>query len=159
MKPYRFRLMTLQRVRERNRDALRQQLGDANRAAAVLQEEADRIEGEIEQARQQVTATTREATLNVNAILQAQRYELLLQTNLQDIAGKLQEVEKEIERRRLAVVEAEREVRVLEILDEKGREKHRQELMVAEQKITDEVASNLIWRRRAKVEAAAERDW
>ena len=59
--------------------------------------------------------------LDVNRLLEAQRYELLLKAQSQELAKQAILLAAETERRRQMLVEADREVRVLELLDERHR--------------------------------------
>ena len=63
--------------------------------------------------------------LDVNRLLEAQRYELLLKAQSQELAKQAMLLAAETERRRQMLVEADREVRVLELLDERHRQRTR----------------------------------
>jgi flagellar FliJ protein len=84
----------------------------------------------------------------VDSLLQTHRYELVLSTKRKQLATQIQQVQTEIERRRLVVVEADRQVRVLEKLRERQALHHRQETDRQEAKLYDEMAVIGFSRRR-----------
>ena len=145
MAKYRFRLQTLQKVREAHRDQQRAALAEAFRAEQLLAE--NRAELVIEE--QQLRELQREATsgqyLDVNRLLEAQRYELLLKAQSMELAKQAILLAAETERRRQLLVEADREVRVLEMLDERNRQTHERNQQRAETKRLDEAAT-VRWR-------------
>ncbi len=72
--------------------------------------------------------------------MNARRYELLLRAQQQDLLQQQQVVDAELLRRHQALVEANREVRALELLREKQWARHRDEEARQEMKQLDEVA-------------------
>ena len=83
-------------------------------------------------------------------MLEAQRYDLLLKAQSQEPAKQAVLLEVETERRRQALVEADREVRALELLDERQRRAHIREQQQAETEQLDEAAT-VRWRLGRKV--------
>jgi flagellar export protein FliJ len=79
--------------------------------------------------------------LDVNRLLEAQRYELVLKARGQEIANQRALLETETERRRQALVEADREVRAMDLLDERQRREHQRKARRAEHKQLDETAA------------------
>jgi len=142
MNTFRFRLATLLRLREAARDERRGRLAEAQRAEDVVVERLREIDAELaEQRLVPVTATAPGRRINLDQLLDAERYELLLRTERLGVERQRAEISEEIERRRQALVAADREVRVLERLRE-----HQEELFRAEQnrrdiRLLDEVAT------------------
>ncbi len=140
MVKYKFRLAVVQKLREARRDQCRAALAEAFRAEQVLA--ANRAELAAEETA--LRALQRSAAvgryLDVNRLLEAQRYELLLKARSQEIAKQATLLDAEIERRRQALVEADRAVRVLELLDERHRREHRRRLARLDTKLLDEAA-------------------
>jgi len=122
MAKYRFRLETLQRVREARRDEHRAALAESFRAEQILAESRAAVAAEVAEMREIQRAAAAEEYLDVNKLLEAQRYELLLKARGEELAKQAVLVAAESERRRQVLVEADREVRVLEKLDERHRE-------------------------------------
>ena len=58
--------------------------------------------------------------LDVNGLLTSQRYQLALQAQFRTLAEQAAKLAEEVESRRNAVVEADREVRVLDKLEERN---------------------------------------
>jgi len=145
MSKYRFRLETLRKLRVAHRDQLRAALADAYRAEEVLAERRAGLVAEHEALRGiQRTALTA-AYVDVNQLVDAQRYEMVLKSDEGQLAVQTSRLAGEVERRRQAVVEADRAVRVLDLLDERRRREHQQRQQRLEVKQLDESA---ITRRR-----------
>jgi flagellar FliJ protein len=142
MAKYTFRLATLQKVREARRTQQRQALADAFRAEQVLMETRAANAAEETELREMQRLAVAEKYLDVNRLLEAQRYELLLKAREQELAKQATLLAAETERRRQLLVEADRDVRVLEKLDERHREEHNRRRQRMELKELDEAASN-----------------
>jgi flagellar export protein FliJ len=139
MPPFRFRLQTLERLREAARDACREQLADALRVDDRLREQETELQTQIALARslQIVPAGGR---VDVDRLLQAQRYEASVTLEVRHVQDQRKQLAAEIERRRAALVEADREVKSLEKLKEARLAEHRQQEQRQEMKLLDEVA-------------------
>ena len=145
MAKYKFRLETLQQVREARRDEQRAALADAFRAEQVLAGYRAELAAESESLRELRRSASAGRYLDVNRLLEAQRYELLLKARSQELAKQAVLLAAETERRRQMLVESDREVRVLELLDERHNKEFKQEQQRLETKQLDEVATNR-WR-------------
>jgi flagellar export protein FliJ len=145
MAKYKFRLDTLQKVREAHRDQQRASLAEAFRAEQVLAENRAQLVVEEQELRKLQRSATTGQYLDVNRLLEAQRYELLLKAQSQELAKQALLLAAETERRRQTLVEADREVRVLELLDERHSDAHNRDEQRAETKRLDE-AANVRWR-------------
>lgn len=141
MLPFRFRLATLQRLREADRDERRTQLADAERAEDIVRARIGEIDGELARLRGEAARLSRPGAINVDALMETERYELLLAAERQSAMHQQKLVSEEVERRRLALVAADREVRVLERLRETQQQRHRQEAERQERKQLDETAT------------------
>lgn len=145
MAKYKFRLNTLQKVREAHRDQQRASLAEAFRAEQVLAENRAQLADEERELRELQQSAIEGQYLDVNRLLEAQRYELLLKAQGQELAKQAVLLAAEAERRRQILVEADREVRALELLDERHRSAHDREEQRAETKRLDDVAT-VRWR-------------
>jgi flagellar protein FliJ len=141
MSKYRFRLATLEKMRIAQRDQLRTSLAEAYRAEQVLNERRVEFVAEVAALRESQRSALATPTLDVNQLVEAQRYAMVLQAQDRQLKDQAARLAVEIERRRLAVVEADRAVKVLEKLDETRRAEHRKEEARRESKLLDEVAS------------------
>jgi flagellar FliJ protein len=145
MAKYKFRLETLQKVREARRDQQRAALAEAFRAEQVLAEHRAVLAREEEELLKLQRSAAAGKYLNVSQLLEAQRYELVLKARGAELARQQAALAVETERRRQVLVEADRDVRVLELLDERHRREHGRAAQRADVKQLDEAAS----RRRA----------
>jgi flagellar export protein FliJ len=141
MARYAFRLKPLQKVREARRDEMRVALAEAFRAEQILAENKAEIEVELGRLRVLQRTATAGKYLDVNQLLEAQRYELLLKARSQELAKQAILLSAETERRRQHLVEADREVRVLEMLDERHQSEFNKEQQRAETKQLDDLAT------------------
>src|SRR5262245_26709772 len=119
MSAFRFRLETLLRLRMAERDQRRADLAKALRAEELLQNEQRQIETEQVQVRVAVRERSAPGMADVDALLRTNRYQLVLKSRHGQLDQQLTQVRAEIERRRLVLVEADRQVRVLEKLRER----------------------------------------
>jgi flagellar export protein FliJ len=143
MSRYKFSLETVQKVRAARRDQSRGALADAFRAEQVLAENRAALAAEQAELRGLQRAAAAERHLDVNRLLEAQQYELVLRARQQELARQGSLLSVETERRRLALIEAEREVRVLELLDDRHRRAHQRRQERLETKQLDEVAAGM----------------
>jgi len=127
-------------MRIAERDQRLAELAKALRAEEVLRAEDRQV------AHEQAIVAVRSQALkspgagDVDGLLQTHRYELVLSATRKQLATQIQQVQAEVERRRLVVVEADRQVRVLEKLKERQSQAHRRETDRHEAKIFDEMA-------------------
>lgn len=141
MAKFRFRLATLQKLREIQRDELRAKLAEAVQAQQILEEQLAQVTVDIADLqalrRQEVTS----GQVQVESLLQAQRYQGVLLAQQATMREQSRLLMAEVERRRVAVVEADRQVKVLEKLHERKLDEFRQDQQRAEFKVLDEVAA------------------
>jgi flagellar protein FliJ len=146
MARFTFRLATLLRLRESERDQRRAELAQAYHADDILRQQDE----DLERERIGLLAISREAagpgTVDIDRLIQTQRYELLLKTHQQQLRRQREAVAAEIGRRRETLVRANREVRILENLREKQAQRHREEEGRRETKRLDEVATQRVGR-------------
>jgi len=81
------------------------------------------------------------ATSNVNQLLETQRYHSVLRAQESTMQAQSSLLEAEVLRRREALVEANRQVGLLDKLEQRQLNAHRQQLQRAETKELDEIAS------------------
>jgi len=141
-----FRLEPLLKLRQARRDECRAALAEALRVDEVLRKQLDGLARELEALREFCRRKSAPGGLDIDRLVEAQRYELVTRGQQQNVAQQRQTVAAEIERRRQALVEADREVHVLEKLRERQAEAHRREEELREIKRLDEVASQQAFR-------------
>ena len=138
MAQFQFRLATLLRLRELARDERRLQLAEALRLIDQLRSRCEEIEAMLrDNQRLQAPAT---GPLDADRLLNATRYELVLRAEQRALQVQEASLAAEVEKRREALVAANREVRSLELLREKQRERHAEQEEQFARKDLDEIA-------------------
>jgi flagellar FliJ protein len=140
MSPFRFRLETLLRMRLMERDQRRAELAKALRAEALLRQQQHALRVDRAQLVGQSRQLKAPGTANVEALLHTHRYELVLVAQERQLSAQLVQIEAETERRRLLLVEADRQVRVLEKLRDRQSLAWRQQDERLQTKQFDEMA-------------------
>lgn len=149
MAPFTFRLATLLRLRESIRDQRRQDLAQALRAEELLRQEQQRVEDELRQLTERARQAAVPGEVHVDMLLEAERFELVLLARRRLLASQQETLQAEIQRRRAALVEANRQVQVLQRLRQRQAERHRQEENRREVLALDEVAQRQAYAREA----------
>src|SRR5262245_48745691 len=114
-----FRLHTLLRLRIAERDERRADLAKALRADEMLQMEQVRLTVEQAELAHRQRSLKSPGAANIDALLSTHRYEVVLEAQARQLSSQRTQVAAEIERRRLVLVESDRQVRVLEKLRER----------------------------------------
>jgi flagellar export protein FliJ len=141
MSKYRFRLETLEKLRIAERDQRRAALADGYRAEQILVDQRMALAAESAALRESQRTALASPYMNINQIVEAQRYDSVLYAQQNLLKEQAARLAVEVERRRLAVVEADRAVRVLDKLDERRRDEHRKQQERVEHRQLDEIAS------------------
>ena len=140
MPKFQFRLATVLRLRESVRDERRNQLAQALQAEQMLIDRIESLDAELTSLRQAAHRTV-DNKVNLDRLLDAERYELVLKAERQSIVAQRSTLEAELQRRRDVLVQADRDVRVLERLRDVQAERHRYEEIYRETQQLDEVAA------------------
>jgi flagellar FliJ protein len=142
MKKFNFRFTTLLKLREADRDQKRSELADAQRALEMIDQRVAELEQEMNAARKIIQDTASVGEVAVDVLLDNQRYELMLLAERKSVDPQRVQVAEETDRRRLALVESDRQVKTLEKLREKQQDRHRSEEEKLATKQLDEVAQH-----------------
>jgi flagellar FliJ protein len=137
---FQFRLQTLLRLRLAERDQRRADLAKALRAVEMLRGEERALVQQQAEAAEGGRQLKSPGKADVESLLRTHRYEVVLTAQRRQLAAQIAQVEVETERRRLVLVEADRQVRVLEKLRERQAAAHRKETQRQEVKQFDETA-------------------
>jgi flagellar FliJ protein len=140
MPKFNFRLATFLKLREAFRDERQAELAEVYRADEILVERDGEVRREMAAQQQSARQGVAPGPVNVDRLIGVQRYDLELRGRLALLAHQRQLLSGEIQRRRQALVEANREVRVLEKLRDKQAEKFRAAENYRETKQLDEIA-------------------
>ena len=140
MSSFRFRLETLLRLRLADRDLRRQELAKAQRAEDTLLGQADTLAREQNDVQELSRKLASPGAADVDRLIASHRYELVLRARSQQLVNQIEQVRGEVERRRQVLVEADRQVRVLEKLRDRQQAAHQARAEKFEQKQLDEQA-------------------
>jgi flagellar FliJ protein len=140
MIPYRFRLAVLLKLRVQERDQRRMEYGQALEAERILALRRDELLAERRTTDEASRQAKSPGAANVDALQQLQRYVLLLQGQLAALNKQIEQVAAEVQRRREALVEADRQVKTLEKLRDKQLAAHEHKALALEGKELDELA-------------------
>jgi flagellar export protein FliJ len=153
MAKFKFRLTTLLKIREATRDERQAELAEAYRADDILVERLRQISGEFGALLEECRKAAGPGAVNIDRLLEAQRYEVMLRAYEKQTLEQRRRLAEEIERRREALLAANREVRVLEKLREHQLERHREEENRRDIKRLDEIAQQRAAANMAEAEA------
>jgi flagellar export protein FliJ len=141
MRQFTFRLETVLKLREQEREDRKRDLQQAYAARDILSQQQNALEME----RKNLDATLRKSLLqgNIDAdhMLACRRYETVLNAQRDYLVQQLAAIDAEIEKRQQALVEANRAVRILELLREKQRADHEKHEKSREIKELDEIGN------------------
>jgi flagellar protein FliJ len=140
MAKFRFRLASLLHLREAARDERQAALAEVFRLDEMLEERQGNVRREMDLAKQMARRGSSPGPIDVDQLVETQRYELTMKAQLGQLEQQRRMVAAEVERRRAALVEANREVRVLEKLRENQAQQFRAEEERLDIKRLDEVA-------------------
>lgn len=110
-----FRLATLLKIRERDRDLAAKALQDVRLAIERL----DEAQKEIDESNRLMNNTRKQSSfgaIDLHQILDAQRYQLVLSAQSAQIADHKGKLNQELERRQFALVQSQKAVKSLEKL-------------------------------------------
>lgn len=141
MTTFRFRFATLKQLRISHRAQRQGELSKAIEALEILEGQETDLLTQTAEAVDSSRAVVQPGNLNVDSVLGLQRHRMLLKGLIDQLRLRMKDVKAEIERRRELLVEADRQVRVLEKLEEKLAAAHATEQLAIEQKLMDELAT------------------
>ncbi|MGW8256825.1 MAG: hypothetical protein ACWGMZ_05005, partial [Thermoguttaceae bacterium] len=125
MAKFKFRLATLLKLREAARDERRTQLAQAFRADEILQDHQDQVADEFDSLKKLCRKAGGPGSVDLDLLLESQRYEVVLKIHQRRLNEQRQQLALEIERRRAALLTANREVQILEKLREHQAREHK----------------------------------
>jgi flagellar export protein FliJ len=137
--PFRYRFQSLLKQKLYFFERAQLALAEARQAYQRVEAERDRCLEEI-RSHNEIIETGREKGLPVLRYLTLMEYLAFLEQQLQTIEVQLQQAAREVEEKKNALLEREREVKMLETLEENDKRQYRYEKLQREQKQVDEVA-------------------
>jgi flagellar protein FliJ len=144
MGQFQFSLRQIKKLKEANRNQAADSLQQAMLATQQLEMQIDSLHSDLnEQASIQNRSSL--GIIRTQRVLESQRYQLQLLGHLQSLREKLALIQNECQRRRVILLEREKEVRVLQKLEEKQLQQWQHEQMKVHQRQLDDWASYRHW--------------
>lgn len=143
---FRFRLDTVQRLRERARDAQRRALAEAARVVARTQERIQRLSDELQQTMVDSRTSLSGASLDIVSMRGHQYYRGWLHRKIMEAQADLAGEQTRLESERAKLAEASKHVKVIELLRERRWKEYCSGLAREEQAENDEAAGQQLWR-------------
>ena len=142
MSKYNFRLRTLLRLREIQRDEKRNRLAEAYQAESILSDQQQEILEELHQLQKLQRDSMGQPQTNVNQLIEVGRYQLTLRTQQTTMEKQAEILSAEVSKRREALVESDRQVRVLEKFQQRQQQQHQKQQERKEAKVYDEIGQH-----------------
>ena len=138
-----FRLEPLITIRDNVLKECQAELAKAYEARQILENDIQKLDQQLAEGMESARNLMQEGqAVNVDYLLSFRRQEMFLRANQDDLREKLKLIDEEIEVRRAAVAEANKELKIVEKLKEQRREKYLEEENKEEMKAMDEIAGN-----------------
>lgn len=141
MRKFQFRLRGLLRLREHVRELAQAELMRAQAHLREIHQQQLEVERDMDDLEQHMRRGAQGKQVDVDRLMDGHRHRLALQAKLAQIAQAMTEATKQLEHCRKQLVEADRQVKVLEKLHEKQLDEHRRHGEAEESKRLDEAAA------------------
>jgi flagellar export protein FliJ len=138
MAPFRFRLASVLRYRERTLENKRLELRDIEQAKENLRAEIERLDQSLNGFRQEMEGHVGKV-VSLTEIQLATDFSQAVAARIRERRHLLAALESRLVAKRAELLQANRDVKTLEQLRERRRERHRLEEERTEQKLTDEI--------------------
>jgi len=141
MRKFTFRLQTVLQLREQERDERKRELQQALTARDIVSQQQAILEKERQNLSMALRTSLLQGKIDADQMLAWRRYETVLSAQQDYVAKQLAAIDTEIEKRQQALMEANRAVRILELLREKQRAAYEKRERSHEMKQLDELAN------------------
>lgn len=142
MKKFEFRLQRVLEIKEELEKQKERELGEAQKVVLDIIEKIENLNAIHLQCRQELEKKTSEEKVDTIEMQNYYRYLKQIENNIERQLQLKFEAETELERRRVILIEASKERKILENLKERKISLYQEELNRFEQNIIDEIASN-----------------
>jgi flagellar FliJ protein len=139
--PFQFRLAPLITIRDNVLKEKQGELAKAYEARRIVEEKLYKIEQELNENQELGRRIVQSGNIRVDYLLGLRRQEMFLKAEQADMIQKRQMIDEEIERRRTEVIEADKNLKIIEKLKEKRYEKYQTEENRKETIMMDEIAN------------------
>jgi flagellar FliJ protein len=141
MRAFRFRLATLKRLREQARELAQRELGRAEQRRSEVDVQNQQVKTEFGELEIHMRKAMNRKQVDVDRVMDGHRHQLSLEAHLAELDRAMTEANQEVARCRSKLIEADREVKVLEKLHERQLAEHARQITQHEAKQLDEVAT------------------
>ena len=138
---FHFRLSTLLSLRQSVRDQCRVRLAEARRADAEIESRLAELRAEQVRTEGEHRRAAGPGEVRLDQLAEAGRYVATLRARQAELRQRRETLAVEIQRRRVALLDADRDVRSLEKLRDRDQQQHRTETGRREARQLDEVVS------------------
>lgn len=143
-KSFQFRLHSVARLRARDRDDAAEALRQALQAKQILESQVSEIQVERNQQDALRTVTAKNP-IDFQKMIDAQRYQLYLDSQVAELQGQISLIDQECQRRRARLVKCEQAVRSLEKLEQHQHNEWKALQATREQNTLDQWSSFRYW--------------
>ena len=143
MARFRFPLEGLRQLRKSTRTERRMRLAEAYQAQAILTQQQEDLRKELAACRDAQRTLIAAGGLDASQAVQHGRFQLAIESRQATLAEQAATLEGEIERRRLALAEADQQVRLLDKLEQRRRKEFDDRQQSLETKQLDEIATRI----------------
>jgi flagellar FliJ protein len=137
---FRFQFQKLLDLRRNARDECRAELANASQAERLLREEIDRITAEQVQLQDCIRQASQPGSVPIEHLRGAHRYQRALAAQLRTLEHRSAQLANQIACSRQRLLEAQRQLRVMERLCEKKKTRHQQKAAIQQRRRLDEIA-------------------
>lgn len=145
MSQFKFRLQSVQKLRIRLRDEAADSLQQARLAIQKLNEQVEQLQAEFTQ-QAQLQSQASSGVINTQRVLESQRYQTHLLSEINSVRHNIALIEQECERRKQILIKREQDVRALEKLYEAQLGQYQHAQTIAAQGRLDEWAGFRYWK-------------
>lgn len=140
MTKYAFRMQSVLDLRIVHRDQQRSELVDAVGTLRALEVRRAELIAELQELQGHPQTDHSDCLLDLQRLVEFQRFEQVLRNQLEELRQQETSCRNEIQRRQATLEQADREVKVLQQVDQRHRHEHRQEQQRREVRQLDEIA-------------------
>ncbi len=143
-KSFRFRLQSILRLRERERDEAAESLRQALQAKQILEDQVSDLRAE-RNSQNKLRMVANQGAIDSQRMINAQRYQMYLDGQVVGLQQQISMVEQESQRRRATLVKCEQAVRSLEKLETRQLAEWNEQQATTEQNTLDQWSSFRYW--------------
>ncbi|MBC8876789.1 MAG: flagellar export protein FliJ [Planctomycetes bacterium] len=140
MSEFRFSLHSILKVRLAERDGRRAELEDVERSQLGLQRDMDRLAQELQQSRVHSRGFLSPGSIDIAHLQDCHSNEQTLRQKIDRLGRQKEQAAKKVEQCRAALLQADRQLRMLEKLSDKQRQAYRHDEEKRENRLLDELA-------------------